>query len=87
VTWLDGYLGHIVGYRQKGIFTIQYRIRSNLAHGNLRDKPDLTKDALNQQYLELLRFVLDILESWTENPSFDTTPGTTNLISHRLFIG
>jgi hypothetical protein len=47
-----------------------YRTRSALAHGNLRDIPSLSEDALTAQFSELKRFVLDILESWTEDPSF-----------------
>jgi hypothetical protein len=60
----------------KDYFDKAYGTRSDLAHGNLRDKPNLTKGALTQQYAELHRFVVDILESWTENPSFGT-PDTT----------
>jgi hypothetical protein len=56
----------------KKYFDKAYGIRSDLAHGNLRNKPNLSKDALNQQYIELLLFVLDILEAWTAEPSFTT---------------
>jgi hypothetical protein len=48
-----------------------YGTRSSLAHGSLRDIPKLAIDALNQQYLELLRFVLDILEAWTPEYAAD----------------
>lgn len=47
-----------------------YGTRSELAHGNLRAIPSLTEGALIAQFSELKRFVLDILESWTENPTF-----------------
>jgi hypothetical protein len=46
-----------------------YDIRSGLAHGNPRNEE--VKVDLGRNSLELLRFVLDILESWTETPGFN----------------
>ena len=68
--------GTYAGAKPKKFFADQYGLRSSLAHGNLRDKPKLRKDALNEQFLELLRFVLDILESWTVQPTFDEAATT-----------
>jgi hypothetical protein len=56
-------------------FDYVYGTRSDLAHGNLRDAPRLGIDALNQQYVELLAFVLDILEAWT--PDYSVCPDRT----------
>ena len=51
-----------------------YGTRSDLAHGKLRNVPKLSTYALNQQYSELLRFVLDILEAWTPDYSEQERP-------------
>lgn len=56
-----------------------YGTQSALAHGILRNVPKLSEQALGRQYSELLRFVLDILESWTENPTFGEGTGGANL--------
>ena len=59
--------GEYGGKTPRRYFDDVYGTRSALAHGNLRNMPALSEDALNQQYLELLRFVLDILEAWTSD--------------------
>lgn len=64
--------GKYGGMSSKKYFDHVYGLRSDLAHGNPRDSEALTDDALNKEFLELLRFVLDILESWTESPGFDS---------------
>jgi hypothetical protein len=50
-------------------FDYVYGTRSDLAHGNLRNMSRLERDGLNQGYLQLLFFVLDILEAWTPDYS------------------
>ncbi|MGV0809883.1 hypothetical protein [Mycolicibacterium setense] len=61
---LDGDYG---GMAAKKYFDEAYNTRSDLAHGNLTR---LGEEALREQFPELKRFVLDILESWTADPSF-----------------
>lgn len=61
---LDGDYG---GMAAKKYFDEAYKARSDLAHGNLAR---LGEEALREQFPELKRFVLDILESWTADPSF-----------------
>jgi hypothetical protein len=63
--------GLYAGLPPKKYFAEQYGIRSSLTHGNIRDNRKLSKDGLNQQFRELLRFVLDILEHWDKHPGFD----------------
>ena len=65
----DRLSGEYDGKAPRKYFDDVYETRSDLAHGNLRNIPKLSTDALNQQYSELLRFVLDILESWTPDYS------------------
>jgi hypothetical protein len=62
--------GTYAGLAAKKYYDEAYGTRSALAHGSLRDTSLLTKDALEQRFSELRRFVLDILESWTAGPSF-----------------
>jgi hypothetical protein len=62
--------GQYGGTTAKKYFDEVYGTRSALAHGNLRDIPHLSEDALTARSSELRRFVLDILENWTANPSF-----------------
>lgn len=52
-------------------WTKAYGVRSGLAHGNPRGE-SLSRAALHQQFIDLLMFVLDILESWTENPGYES---------------
>jgi hypothetical protein len=61
--------GEYGGMTPKKFWGEVYDIRSGLAHGNPRDEE--TKMALGWASKDLLWFVLDILESWTENPGFD----------------
>jgi hypothetical protein len=65
----DRLTGEYGGKKPRKYFDLVYGTRSDLAHGNLRDIPKLSTHALNQQYAELLRFVLDILEAWTPDYS------------------
>lgn len=62
------------GLAPKKYFDKAYGTRSDLAHGNLRNKANLTKSALIHQYDELRRFVIDILDSWAANPNFASPP-------------
>lgn len=55
-------------------FDHAYGKRSELAHGNIREAAILGSEALNQQFAELTRFVLDILEVWTPDYSHLDTP-------------
>jgi hypothetical protein len=50
--------GEYGGKEPKKYFTDSYNVRSGLAHGNPRS--ERTKEAMQQQFSELLRFVLDI---------------------------
>lgn len=60
--------GQYGGKQPKIFWRDSYKLRSGLAHGNPRDHT--TRATLIKEFLELLRFVLDILESWTSNPGF-----------------
>ena len=62
--------GQYSGRDPKIFWRDSYKLRSGLAHGNPRSEK--TKEAMTKEFLELLRFVLDILESWTEKPGFDS---------------
>ncbi|OBF92092.1 hypothetical protein A5791_14600 [Mycobacterium sp. 852002-51163_SCH5372311] len=61
----DRLTGEYGGKSPRKYFDEVYGTRSDLAHGNLRNVPRLSEDALNKTYIELLRFVVDILEAWT----------------------
>jgi len=74
---LAGRLSGQYGGKDPNIFwRDSYKLRSGLAHGNIRT--DTTRQALHTEFLELLRFVLDILEAWTENPGFQTVIATNS---------
>lgn len=68
--------GEYGGKAPKKYFDEIYGTRSALAHGNLRDVPHLSEQALATQLGELRRFVLDILETWTANPTFEVASST-----------
>jgi len=72
----DRLTGQYGGTTARKYFDAVYGTRSDLAHGNLRDIPKLSRDALSQQYSELLRFVLDLLEAWTPDYSGDGAVST-----------
>lgn len=57
------------GMSPRDYFDHVYGTRSDLAHGNLRNIPRLSRDALNQEFTELRIFVLDLLEAWTPDYS------------------
>jgi hypothetical protein len=57
------------GKPPKKFFDEIYGVRSGLAHGNPRDKPSLSMEALDKQYPQVLGFVLDVLEAWTPDES------------------
>lgn len=57
------------GLPPRAYFDHIYKIRSELAHGELRNIWRLSPDALNDQIRELNRFVLDILAAWTPEHS------------------
>jgi hypothetical protein len=57
------------GMSPRKYFDYVYGTRSDLAHGNLRNVPRLSRDALNQEFTELWNFVLDLLEAWTPDYS------------------
>jgi hypothetical protein len=69
-TLADRLTGTYDGKQPRAFFRKSYATRSGLAHANPRNSPELTDDYLNQKFLELLRFVLDILESWTLDPGY-----------------
>ncbi len=73
------------GKSPRKYFDYVYGTRSDLAHGNLRDVLRLSRDALNQEYLELLTFVLDILEAWT--PDYSGASSTDGGSSDSTAIG
>jgi hypothetical protein len=58
------------GRQPRAFWNKSYGIRSNLAHANPRNAAELQDDYLNEKFLELLRFVLDILESWAISPGY-----------------
>ncbi len=62
------------GMSPRRYFDFVYGTRSDLAHGNLRDAPRLSRHALNEAYVELLAFALDILEAWTPDYSDSDAP-------------
>lgn len=66
--------GEYDGLTPKKYFDAAYATRSALAHGNLRDVPHLSENALRKRQFELSRFVLDILETWTPDLSGDAGP-------------
>jgi hypothetical protein len=73
---IEGLPGEYGGKSPKKYFDeVYYETRCPLAHGNLRNIPNLSEDALIQQYSELLRFVLDILEAWTSDRSSGSETG------------
>jgi Apea-like HEPN len=69
----DRLTGNYDGISPREYFDHIYGIRSELAHGALRDIGRLDTDALNQQMSELRRFVLDILAAWTTEYSNSPT--------------
>jgi len=72
--------GEYDGKTPKKFFDDIYGVRSALAHGNPRDTPRLSMDALNKQYPQVLEFVLDVLEAWTPDGSIAASdPGDAGL--------
>lgn len=67
--------GQYANLAPRKYFDNAYGKRSDLAHGNLREVATLGSEALNQQFAELTRFVLDILELWT--PDYSNAEGPT----------
>jgi hypothetical protein len=76
--------GDYGGMAAKDYYDEAYGTRSELAHGNLRNIPQLSKEVLIARFSELKRFVIDILENWTANPSFsdDATSETDGPSEH-----
>jgi hypothetical protein len=76
--------GDYGGMEAKDYYDEAYGTRSELAHGNLRNIPQLSKEVLIARFSELKRFVIDILENWTANPSFsdDATSETDGPSEH-----
>ena len=74
----DRLVGEYGGKTPRKYFDYAYGTRSDLAHGNLRNIPKLSIEALIEEYTELQRFVLDILEAWTPDYSYDGASSTDN---------